>query len=511
MVRSSLTLIVCLISGGAAWAGSAEDNYKQFLRSEIASRWSQEKLSQQRVVMVRGFARHDLPAAAKWLLHEAIAKDPAADVVYEAVQTLAAYKNPATIEAFAALWKKFKKPVAARALALTAFGPIKHQLAAKTITRALKDREPYVLIAACHAASQRLGGRFREALLPLLKHKHRGVRGAALTAFAGIGDESVLPQVFQSFVTDPSPRVRFDAWLTLKSLSLQNLPCDPASWDKWWQKSAADAAESLAEGEKNPWGAKFPRINAQAGLPGRFFGIPVLGKRIVFMLDVSINMDDPWPIDIAAERKKPKNDRIPNFFGVKTRWDLCHAYLNVCLKSLPETTEVGFVFFNSNVVTYPQRSKFFRNTSKNRAKALLAAREAKRGSSTAMYEAFQKGWGFLKDGHEKQNFQKGPDTLVFLTDGTLSDGELKNQPERLKAECWKVALLRNLRIHIVGLYNHDFDLCRCIAWKCQGLYFHAQPQGDKAEPQHLDFWPAQKKAWQAATKKIWKNKVKHCG
>jgi len=513
MVRSPILLLLLFAGAGAsasvARAGAADEEFKRFLKEEITPRWEQEEVSQQRVVMIRGFARHDVPAAAEWLLDEVLAAEPTADVAHETVRTLGAYKNPATIRAFAEAWRKFRKPESAKALAVTAFGSIEGKLAEEVIREALDDREERVQIAACRAAGRRLGGPFRDELVELLEHRHRAVRGAALTAIAGIADESAMPEVFRAFASDPNPRVRYDAWLALKSLAKEDFPCDPAAWTDWWKGNHEAAGGD--EAKDNPWGRSFPRINEKAGIPGTFFGIPVLAERVVFVLDVSLNMDDPWPIDVLAERQKPRDERTPNMFAVKTRWDLVRAHLDRCLRSMPESTEFAIVFFNSDIATYPERARFVRNNERYRERALEAAKEAERGSSTAMYEGLKKGWGFLRDGHAGKNFKSGADTIVFVTDGALSDGELKNQPDRLKSECWRVALLRNLRIHAVGLYNHDFDLCRCIAWLCGGDYVHAQPHNDTAEPQDLDFWPAKKKAWQKKTKKVWKNKVKHCG
>ncbi|MHC4493358.1 MAG: hypothetical protein ACYTDU_17250, partial [Planctomycetota bacterium] len=63
----------------AASALAADDphvlRYRQFFREEISGRWQREALSEQRVVMARGFQRHDVPDAARWLMLTAM-KDP---------------------------------------------------------------------------------------------------------------------------------------------------------------------------------------------------------------------------------------------------------------------------------------------------------------------------------------------------------------------------------------------------------------------------------------------------
>jgi hypothetical protein len=78
---------------------------------------------------------------------------------------------------------------------------------------------------------------------------------------------------------------------------------------------------------------------------------------------------------------------------------------------------------------------------------------------------------------------------------------MKNKPDRLRDEVWRVAVTRRLRIHVVGIHNHDYGLCQSLAKDSGGLYVHAQQHDDEAEPQDLDFWPEKKKAWEAKKRK----------
>jgi hypothetical protein len=242
-------------------------------------------------------------------------------------------------------------------------------------------------------------------------------------------------------------------------------------------------------------------------VPGHFFGIPVMGDRVCFVLDTSGSLDQPWRIDIAAQRKLPRDERIPNMFSVKTRWDLVCAYVNDCLKNLPDSTEIGIVCFNSKLQNYPDRGRFGRNSEKLRAKVKEFLENADRGASTAIFDGLEGGWGFLKEGHPGQNFDRGADTLVFVTDGAPEDGKFEKDPERIRDETWRIAMPRHLMIHTVGLHNHMFELVRCLAADSGGYYVHAQQHNDTAEPQDLDFWPAKRKAWEKLTKKKWKPKT----
>ncbi|MFI5402409.1 MAG: vWA domain-containing protein [Planctomycetota bacterium] len=490
----SLLLALLLLPAAAARAGDpAVDKYRRFYSDEISGKYESEKLSDQRVVMLRGFEKHDVSEASQWLI-ERLSKEDAGDAIREIVRVLGTYNSPENREAMVNLYPTIKR-WETRVLLLGAFGRMKSEEASKPIALGLKDANPRVAAAACRAV--RLRPAFRADLEALAaKAKSSAVRAAALRALGDLGVDEALPVVFRVFCGDASPRVRYDAWLALKELSGKEFACDPKAWKEFWKESS-DAAP---EGAVNPWGVMFPTVNPKAGSPGNCFKIPVLGERVCFVLDNNGHMTTPWKIDPKAEKDKPPEERIPNFFNVKTRWSLARAYVMQCLEQAPEEMEVAFVFFNAEPKPWPETGKFMRNTTKNRE---LIRTQLETGvelkSVTAMYEALAAGWGFVKGGLDA-NFDRGADTIVFVTNGRPSDGEMANKPERIRDEAWLVATLQNVRFETVGIHNHQYDLLQAMARDSGGLYVHFQQVGDVGEPQDLEFWPAKKKAWEAARK-----------
>jgi len=271
MVLRFPLLCLLLVTAARAEEDPFVAKYRAFFQQEIEGRWAVESVSDIRVLMVRGFQRHDVAEAATWLIEEPLRKDGAADVVRETVRVLSNYKSPDTVDAMARLYAKLpRKDWEARTLLLCAFGAMKGATALGPIGEGLKDKDPRVCAAACRAAGAGRRLQFRGELEKLLKHKHSAVRGAAATALGELGGEDSLPLLFQLFCTDDSRRVRYDAWLALRRLTLDDQrPCDPAAWEDFWKARAAEA-----EGEgRNPWGTSFPRVNPKTGTPGDFFGI----------------------------------------------------------------------------------------------------------------------------------------------------------------------------------------------------------------------------------------------
>ena len=172
-----------------------------------------------------------------------------------------------------------------------------------------------------------------------------------------------------------------------------------------------------------------------------------------------------------------------------------------CIKNLPDRTEVVFSFYRHEIDVYPKTGKFLKLTRKARVGIVEQFDEVKRSGATAMFEGLKVAWTFLKDGNPDTNFKKGVDTIVFCTNGQPSEGELKNKPDRVRDEVWRISNGRHIRVHTVGIHNHAFALLKAMAKDSGGLYVHAQEKGDPAEPQDLDFWPEKKKAFEAARKK----------
>ncbi|MFQ5845386.1 MAG: HEAT repeat domain-containing protein, partial [Planctomycetota bacterium] len=367
----------------------------------------------------------------------------------------------------------------------------------RVLEAALKERDPRVLVCACDAVG--LGNRQKMAprLLQLLQRRSVPVQVAVLQALAAMRYEEAAPQVLRIFCGTESHRVRFEAWQTLEHLTREDHGPDPGAWKAWFDEQVA----AVGEEAPNPWGTHFPTVKGTVAKPARFFRIPVMADRLCFVLDTSGDMDNAWKIDPKLERKKPREERTPSMFTVKTRWQLVRAHVKRCLEQLPPETEIAFVFYYNRIFVYPDTGRYLKNSERNRRRVLEhLEKHVKRDGTTAMYEGLRRGWGFLKDGDAKANFRKGCDTILFVTDGRPTSGALKDRADRLRDEVWRAATPRRLRIHTVGLYNHAFELLKQIAKDTGGLYVHAQEVGDPAEPQDLDFWPEKKKAFEAARK-----------
>ena len=505
-MRPSRHLVIPLLIVFAAPLLAEEDPrtiaFKRY-RAESLKRvfGSASAKSEERAIALRGLDKHDCPAAAEWLITNVLAKGDEGDVQREAIRVLGKYRAQATITTMASLWSKaFKKNVRGRVLLTLALGMARTDGSRAVMTRALKDKEPRIVAAACRTIGKADDDTFKETLLKLFKHKEPLVRADAATALAELREFDVKPRIFLLFCGDKSNFVRFRAWQALRSLERNNrLPCDIQAWSEWWEEKAS----SVEEGEPNPWGKKFPG-GEQKLKASSWFGIPVLADRIVFVMDATQRMDQGWLLDPVKERAKPREERVPNFFSVKTRYGLQLAYINDCIARLPDTTLVAVTFYHDraappNHSVYPENNKWLKlKRKKTRAAIKQHVKDLEPGGTSSLYEGLRSAFEF---GAKKKPVQNGAQVICFLTVGKPTGGEFKDRPDRVKGQIWAMMQERGIVLNAVGLHNHDFALLKDFAKETGGTYAHRQQEGDTVEPQDLEFWPDKKAAFEAARKK----------
>ena len=453
-MRWTAVILLPLLAGMVRAEDPRIERWNSFYTMNIRSRWVGIEESESRVITVRGVVKCDCAPAARWLM-EIISTDSAGNVKREAVRVLSGFKSPEARQAMAAYWEKgYSKDVEAKTLALQVFGASKAASAKRPIELGLtKEKDSRVIAAACKAAGVRPAHRVQasaDQAAEVQTARRARRRGDGARRVARHRDHARhLHDVLQGQEQARALR-RVDG-------AQATLPEKASVFARRLAEVVGGAGLGRSPRAKpNPWGVKFPRIAKDWERRAYFFGIPVLGDRVVFVLDSSLRMNNPWAVDHAAQRKLPPEQRIPAFFSVKTRWDLQRNHALKCVENFVDKTEVVFSFYRHEVAVFPTTGKLLRLNGRRVRRAADAFEEAKRSGSTAMYEGLAAGWGFLKEGHPDTNFKKGCDTLVFCTNGQPSEGEFKNRKDALRDEVWRISNARHIRVHAVGLQNHAF-------------------------------------------------------
>jgi len=500
-------LLISLVSLLIPVAARAEDDdprtmaFQRYRAESLRRVFSDDDaMSGERVIALRGLVRHDCAATVNWLMLDVLAKTDEGDVQRQVVKLLTGYMRPTSVEEMGRIWEtKFKKNIRAKTLATLAFGRKKTSESRRVLKLALKHKDPRVIAAACRSIGKGDDDTFKPELIALLKHKVQLVRADAALALGELFEVDARPLVFNVFCTDKSRFVKYQAWRAMrKLLPKSKLPCDVQAWRGWWEEQVSE----LLPDAPNPWGKDFPgkRDTTKATL---WFGIPILADRIVFVVDSTTRMDSSWKLNPVKERKKPKAERVPNYFSVKTRYGLQTAYLNDTLKKMPDKQLFAVAYYHDTVAppnfsVLPENNKWLKLSKKTRALVATNSEELVPAGTSSMYEGIQAAWDFAV---KKKPVKNGVQMICFLTCGKPTGGEFKDKPDRIMGEVWAAAQERGIVIQAVGLHHHAFDILKDFAKESGGLYVHRQQEGDTVEPQDLDFWPAKKAAFEAARKK----------
>jgi hypothetical protein len=190
--------------------------------------------------------------------------------------------------------------------------------------------------------------------------------------------------------------------------ALTNLPYgdDVNAWKLWWQKHKSD----FTLGKPSAKGAA---AEAAAGpqRPYSYYGLPVRGRRLVFVVDVSGSMAGPR---LAMARRE-----LSNVIG-----------------KLPPTSEFSIVAFDHRVTVW--QPKLVPASPANKDAATQYIGHLQPGGSTDTYDALDAAFHF------------DAEAIYFLTDGKPTCGRVVD-PAKIAALAMQANRSRRLSIYTIGI------------------------------------------------------------
>src|SRR5205085_2521730 len=120
----------------------------------------------------------------------------------------------------------------------------------------------------------------------------------------------------------------------------QRLGADQDAWDRWWKANQA-TFEFPAEIAKAP-------LQQQAGSQARYYGLPIYGERLVFVIDTSGSME-------GGKLEAAKRELIEALFG------------------LPDESHFSLITFSSGVNVWQSEMAAATLANKKRAQAYVMA------------------------------------------------------------------------------------------------------------------------------------------
>ena len=292
------------------------------------------------------------------------------------------------------------------------------------------------------------------ALLKALAHDLPQVRIAAARALAQLSEASAVKPLFERLKLEKG-RAREETVRALEAITKKRLGDAPLKW------------AAVAAGEDPD------KVEEKAALAPTFFGVPVTGERVAFVLDRSLLMADPHPFNGAENRARleaictpPDGDRIP-YRLIKSKMQLAVAHILHAVDGFAPGTKYEVIYFSGDVHgVFGKKWASASTATKKTLEEALKGIEVDDG--IAIWDALVAAFDLGGPGDEK-GWKAGPDEVFLVTNNMPTAGEVK-EPEAIGPGMALRARLRLAPIHVVGIGNHPFTLAETLARRSGGTY-----------------------------------------
>lgn len=245
-----------------------------------------------------------------------------------------------------------------------------------------EERSPLVLRSLLESAGRLASEAASREIVALLVHAHRKVRRAAIAAVRRLDLTDAVPALIAQLEVDGLLASEINEALVI--LTGENKRGSPSAWAVWWTESRTAFLASPPPLEERL--AAADRASREVRTSVEFFGIPVLSRRIVFVIDRSESM---------AGSKLGE--------AVKEITDV--------LDRLPSEARFNIVAFNAEAIEFQGRMAEARADMREQARAWLGGLEPEGG--TNLWGALQRGLSLASPAPDKV----AADSIYLVSDG----------------------------------------------------------------------------------------------
>lgn len=304
---------------------------------------------------------------------------------------------------------------------------------------AARDAAVEPRIAALESAGERGPDAVVRVAAPLLDDREWPVRAAALAVLEECWDKRAVGMLIARLPLEDG-RLRLDIVTALERMTGKAIGFDARSWTAWW--------EANREGFSMP--GKGRRVVPQGETRASFMNLPLLSRRIVFVIDFSGSM--------KSEDEVQKGRR---------KIDVAFEELEKALSGLTDEARVNVIALSTEATARKRRRLLpapAAMTPANRRCVLDALRAAWRSLETV-----ERGRGDIYDA-VVEAFDEG-DTVILLSDGKPTYGTYLDR-EHIEEALTEIHRYRRVTVHTVltGRKGTDPATMQAISRATRGLF-----------------------------------------
>ncbi len=341
-----------------------------------------------------------------------------------------------------------------------------------------KDRR--ILPVVIDALAAQAGDLAIDDLLALSNDERWQIRATVIAALGRIGSPAAI-QPLIDWLRKEEGRLRGDLSAALKELTGQDLGIYPDRWQEWWdlnrtgfvpprdwkepepEPEPAEDGEPGAEPPPDDPGKEPPQEAPPEPEPASppppagedrpsFYGIDILSKRIIFVIDISNSMNQPVKADDAN----------------RTKVDVAKYELKNAILGLPDDAAFNIIFYHHEVSQWQKGMVTAKG--KDRRAAVKFVENMIADGNTNIHDALKLAFHIVGMGARDKNYELGADTIFFLSDGIPNRGEITD-PVQILEEVKRWNQLRRVKVHTVGVgADHAAAFMQSLAANSGGTY-----------------------------------------
>lgn len=344
--------------------------------------------------------------------------------------------------------KKRKRDYPFVRAAVNALGELDPARAETELLEMSQTRDPELLPALIRVIGMIPSDACFARVLEALEDPSWRVRSAALEVAGNYPRRELVDVLVGRLDREEGPRLH-PLFRLLIDLTGEDFGPDVARWKEYWNAIGDDFVVRQKQTVSKP-GRTFvakKKVDPKKARTPEYFGVDIISKRLVFIVDTSGSMSNPVtiPLDDGSEKEEIK-------------MDLARSELLRVIEMLQKGTEFNLVRFADNHTSMARKLVKLSGKTKSKAKKFVQGLSAQGG--TNIYDTLE---------HVLKTEQI--DTIFFLSDGAPSMGKY-TEPNQILDEIARLNSAGQVVIHTITV-GYESEFMRKLAAHNRGEYIVA--------------------------------------